>query len=44
MVEEKQIVSYRWFEEVGNNGRAEVTDEMIAPTVVAHGHEDPDDE
>ena len=41
MAKEQNTILHRWFEEVWNNGRAELIDEMIAPNAIAHGLEDP---
>lgn len=41
MAKQKHTILHRWFEEVWNEGRAELIDEMIAPECVAHGLEDP---
>ena len=41
MAKEQNTILHRWFEEVWNNGRTEVIDEMIAPNAIAHGLEDP---
>lgn len=43
MAKEQNTSLHRWFEEVWNNGRAELIDEMIAPNAIAHGLEDPND-
>ena len=43
MAKEQNNILHRWFEEVWNNGRTEVIDEMIAPNAIAHGLEDPSD-
>ena len=43
MAKEKNTILHRWFEEVWNNGRTEVIDEMIAPNAIAYGLEDPND-
>ena len=40
MAKEQNNILHRWFEEVWNNGRTEVIDEMIAPDTIAHGLED----
>jgi steroid delta-isomerase-like uncharacterized protein len=37
MSAENKALVERWFEEVWNNGRSEVIDEMFAPDGVAHG-------
>ena len=41
MAKEQNTILHRWLEEVWNNGRAELIDEMIAPNAIAHGLEDP---
>ena len=43
MAKEQKTILHRWFEEVWNNGRTEVIDEMIAPHAIAYGLEDPSD-
>ena len=40
MAKEQNTILHRWFEEVCNNGRAELIDEMIAPNAAAHGREE----
>ena len=40
MAKKQNTILRRWFEEVWNNCRAELIDEMIAPNAVAHGLED----
>ena len=43
MAKEQNTILHRWFEEVWNNGRAELIDEMIAPNDIAYGLEYPVD-
>ncbi len=37
MAQENSALIRRWFEEVWNNGRMEVIDEMASPDVIGHG-------
>lgn len=37
MSDENVALTYRWFEEVWNKGRAEAIDEMFAADGIAHG-------
>ena len=41
MADQYDSIQHRWFEEVWNNGRADVIDEMLDPNVVLHGLADP---
>ena len=43
MAKEQNTILHRWFEEVWNNDRAELIDDMIAPNAIVHGPEDPID-
>ena len=40
MAKKQNTILHRWFEEVCNNGCAELSDEMTAPECVAHGLDD----
>ncbi len=42
MSEANKALIHRWFEEVWNRGREETIDELLAPTVIAHGLGDTD--
>ena len=43
MAKKQNTILHRRFEEVWNNDRTEVIDEMIAPNAIAYGLEDPSD-
>ena len=43
MAKEQNTILHRWFEEVCNNGRAELFGEMIAANAAVHALKDPND-